>query len=119
MQQEKFVVIDCGAIPSELLENELFGHERGAFAGARREGKLGLFEIANGGTLFLDEIGNMALRLQSKLLHVLQERKVRRVGGIMERNVDVRIMSATNRSLGGNGGARGIPIGSVSSALRL
>ncbi|MCY3551362.1 MAG: sigma-54 dependent transcriptional regulator [Candidatus Poribacteria bacterium] len=95
---EPFIAIDCGGIPSELLENELFGHEPGAFADAR-ERKPGLFEVADGGTLFLDEIGNMALRLQSKLLNVLQTRKIRRVGGIEEHTVDVRIITATNRKL--------------------
>ena len=93
-----FIAIDCGGIPSELLENELFGHEPGAFADAR-ERKPGLFEVADGGTLFLDEIGNMALRLQSKLLNVLQTRKIRRVGGIEEHPVDVRIITATNQKL--------------------
>jgi transcriptional regulator with PAS, ATPase and Fis domain len=76
-----FVPINCGAIPEHLLESELFGYEEGAFTGARRGGKPGKFELANGGTIFLDEIGNMSLYLQAKLLRVLQERQIERVGG--------------------------------------
>jgi len=93
-----FVPINCGAIPSELMESELFGHEKGAFTGAltRRPGR---FEMANGGTLFLDEIGDMPLPMQVKLLRVIQDRQVERVGGNAHINVDVRLIAATNKNL--------------------
>jgi DNA-binding NtrC family response regulator len=94
-----FVSINCGALPENLLESELFGHEKGAFTGAVRE-KKGLFKEADGGTLFLDEIGETSLAMQVKLLQVLQERVVRRVGGNVEEPVDVRIICATNKDLG-------------------
>lgn len=94
-----FVPINCAAIPDALLESELFGYEQGAFTGALKGGKLGLFEIAQGGTLFLDEIGDIPLHLQAKLLRVLEERKVRRVGGSKSLPIDVRIIAATNRNL--------------------
>ena len=93
-----FVEINCGSIPGNLLESELFGHERGAFTDAR-ERKIGLIEAADSGTLFLDEIGDMELALQVKLLRVLEERVIRRLGSVRDRAVDVRIISATNRSL--------------------
>ena len=93
-----FVSVNCSAIPESLLESELFGHSKGSFTGASRERK-GLFEEASGGTLFLDEIGDLNLLLQSKLLRVLQEKKVRLVGDNKMRNVDVRIISATNKNL--------------------
>jgi two-component system, NtrC family, response regulator AtoC len=92
-----FVEINCTAIPAQLLESELFGHERGAFTDAR-ERKLGLVETAEGGTLFLDEIGDMDLALQSKLLKLLEERSVRRVGSLRDQKVNVRIITATHRS---------------------
>ncbi|MCD4715549.1 MAG: sigma-54 dependent transcriptional regulator, partial [Desulfobacterales bacterium] len=92
------VVINCGAIPEELLESELFGHEKGAFTGAHKT-RIGRFEMANGGTIFLDEIGEMSPALQVKLLRVLQERKFERVGGTKSIHVDIRIIAATNRNL--------------------
>jgi PAS domain S-box-containing protein len=94
-----FIKINCGAIPRELLESELFGYEGGAFTGARRQGKVGLIETANGGTLFLDEIGELPLELQVKLLQVLQDRSFSRVGGTATIEVDVRIIAATNVDL--------------------
>jgi two-component system response regulator HydG len=93
-----FVSISCAAIPEGLLESELFGHERGAFTGAVRR-KIGRFELAHGGTLFLDEIGEVPLSVQVKLLRVLQERRFERVGGEETVEVDVRVVSATNRDL--------------------
>lgn len=95
----KFIVVNCAAIPEDLLESEFFGYEEGAFTGAKQKGKLGKFDLANGGTLFLDEIGDMSLALQAKLLRVLQEREFYRVGGIAKIKVDVRIIAATNRNL--------------------
>ncbi|KJS23231.1 MAG: hypothetical protein VR72_02225 [Clostridiaceae bacterium BRH_c20a] len=94
-----FITINCSAIPEALLESELFGYEEGAFTGAKKKGKPGKFELANGGTIFLDEIGDMHLYLQAKLLRVLQEREVERVGGIKPVSIDVRIIAATNRNL--------------------
>ena len=93
-----FVPVDCGAIPASLIESELFGHERGAFTGADRA-REGVFEQANGGTLFLDEIGELPLDLQPKLLRALESRQVRPVGGRGLRNVDLRVIAATNRNL--------------------
>lgn len=97
--QGKFVVVNCAAIPEDLLESEFFGYEEGAFTGAKQRGKSGKFDLANGGTLFLDEIGDMSLVLQAKLLRVLQEREFYRVGGNETVKVDVRIIAATNRDL--------------------
>jgi two-component system response regulator HydG len=96
--EKPFVAIDCGALPKELAGSELFGHVKGAFTGALNE-KQGNFELANKGTLFLDEIGNLTYENQVKLLRVLQERKIRRIGGTSDINVDVRIISATNEDL--------------------
>ena len=93
-----FVPINCGAIPKELLESELFGHEKGAFTHAIRS-RPGRFEMADGGTIFLDEIGEMDLSLQVKILRVLQEKEIERVGGAGVKKVDVRIVAATNRDL--------------------
>lgn len=95
----KFIVVNCAAIPEDLLESEFFGYDEGAFTGARQKGKLGKFDLANGGTLFLDEVGDMSLSLQAKLLRVLQEREFYRVGGTVRIQVDVRIIAATNRNL--------------------
>jgi two-component system response regulator PilR (NtrC family) len=92
------VPVDCGAIPDALMESELFGHERGAFTGADAR-RMGLVEFADGGTLFLDEIGELPLPLQAKLLRVLQERRVRRVGARQENAVDVRVVAATSRNI--------------------
>ncbi|ELX13346.1 propionate catabolism operon regulatory protein PrpR [Janthinobacterium sp. HH01] len=98
-QNRPFVAVNCGAIAESLLESELFGHEEGAFTGARRGGHAGLFEAANRGTLFLDEIGEMPLTLQTRLLRVLEEREVVRVGGTRPIAVNVRIISATHCDL--------------------
>ncbi len=92
------VTVNCGAIPESLLESELFGHVKGAFTGADRT-KKGLFRQADGGTLFLDEIGELSLSLQVKLLHAIEEKSIRPVGGEQERKVDVRIIAATNRNI--------------------
>src|ERR687890_82574 len=95
---EMFQAVNCAAINENLLESELFGHEKGSFTGAHAE-KKGLFEVADRGTLFLDEIGELDIGMQAKLLRALQERKIRRVGGTHEMNVDVRVIAATNRDL--------------------
>lgn len=94
-----FVKINCAAIPSELLESELFGYEEGAFTGAKKSGKKGKFELANGGTILLDEIGDMPMTMQAKLLRVIQEKEVERLGGNLLKNIDVRIISSTNKDL--------------------
>lgn len=96
--KKRFVAINCASIPENLLESELFGHEKGSFTGADKT-KLGLVELAQGGTLFLDEIGELPLALQAKLLRVLQEREIQRVGGVHSIPVDIRLVAATNRSL--------------------
>ena len=97
-QDKPFLAINCAAIPEQLLESELFGHERGAFTGATAT-KQGKVELANGGTLFLDEIGDLSLELQSKLLRILESRVVQRVGGVKDIPVDVRIIAATHKNL--------------------
>ncbi len=94
-----FVTINCGAIPKELIESELFGYEKGAFTGANHHGKMGLIERADGGTLFLDEIGDLALELQSKLLYVLEKGEFLSVGAVEPTKVDVRFIAATNADL--------------------
>ncbi len=94
-----FVEVNCAAIPEELIESELFGHEKGAFTGAVVE-KRGKFELSNGGTVFLDEIADMSLRTQAKVLRILQEHKFERVGGTKTLSVDVRVIAATNKDLG-------------------
>lgn len=97
--QQPFVKVNCAAIPENLLESELFGYVDGAFTGARKGGKMGKFELANQGTIFLDEIGEMPWPMQAKLLRVLQEKEIERVGDNKSRSVDVRIISATNADL--------------------
>jgi len=94
-----FIEVNCAAIPSELIESQLFGHEKGSFTSAIKQRK-GDFELAHGGTLFLDEIGDMSLSAQAKVLRALQENKITRVGGEKEISVDVRIIAATNKNLG-------------------
>jgi transcriptional regulator with PAS, ATPase and Fis domain len=94
-----FVAVNCGALPGELVESELFGYVGGAFSGARREGSPGKFEAADGGTIFLDEIGELPPGAQTALLRVLQEGKITRVGGAQAKPVDVRVIAATNRDL--------------------
>lgn len=94
-----FIAVNCSAIPSELIENELFGHSEGAFPGASEKGKMGLFEMADGGTLFLDEVSDLSIDVQAKLLRVLQEGTIRRIGEAVERKVDVRILASTHRDL--------------------
>lgn len=96
---QRLLKINCAAIPSSLAESELFGYEGSAFTGARKEGKPGLFEIADKGTVFLDEVGELSVDLQVKLLRVLQEKEIQRIGGSQPRKVDVRVIAATNRNL--------------------
>jgi len=97
--QKPFLQINCGAIPENLLESELFGYAGGAFTGAKKNGKMGYFELSQGGTLLLDEIGELPLSLQVKLLRAIQERKIFRIGGTIPYKFDVRIIFATNRNL--------------------
>lgn len=98
-KDKSFVTINCAAIPDNLLESELFGYEDGAFTGARKGGKAGLFEIGNHGTIFLDEIGDMPLHLQAKLLRVLQEKEITRIGGYRSIELDIRVIAATHQNL--------------------
>ena len=98
-RSNKFVAINCGAIPDNLIESELFGYEEGTFTGGKKGGKMGKLEIANGGTLFLDEIGEMPLEMQVNLLRVLQDGRVIRLGGNTEIHIDVRVIAATNKNL--------------------
>ena len=97
-KDKPFIAVNCGAIPDTLIESELFGHEKGAFTDASHQ-KKGLFEVANDGILFLDEIGDLPIQTQSKLLHVLEEREIRRVGGTQSIKVDVCVVAATNKDL--------------------
>lgn len=94
-----FIKVNCSSIPRELLESELFGYEEGAFTGAKKTGKIGLFELANGGTILLDEIGDMPFSLQAKLLRVLQTKEINRIGGTKPISLDVRVIAATNKNL--------------------
>ncbi|MGG7163163.1 sigma-54 interaction domain-containing protein [Clostridium ihumii] len=94
-----FITINCGAIPENLIESELFGYEPGAFTGANKGGKIGLFQLADGGTIFLDEVGELPLTTQVKLLRVLQEKQIEKVGGVESISVDIRIIAATNKDL--------------------
>lgn len=96
---KRLVVINCSTVPENLLESELFGYEEGAFTGAKREGKMGKFELANGGTMFLDEVGDLPMATQSKLLRILEDGFVEKIGGTFPVKVDVRIIAATNRDL--------------------
>jgi len=98
-KQGSFIKVNCAAVPENLLESELFGYEEGAFTGARKGGKLGKFELADKGTLFLDEIGDMEMAMQAKLLRVIQDREIERLGGSKPHKVDVRLVAATNRDL--------------------
>ena len=98
-KEEAFIKVNCAAIPKDLFESELFGYEEGAFTGAGKEGKPGMFELANDGTILLDEVGELPLPVQSKLLRVIQEREVYRIGGKTPVNLNVRILAATNRDL--------------------
>ena len=98
-RDQPFIVVNCAAIPAELVESELFGYERGTFTGALSSGKPGKFELANNGTIFLDEIGELPLGIQAKLLRVLDNHKVTRMGGKQEKRLDIRVLAATNRNL--------------------
>ena len=98
-EQGPFIPINCAAIPESLLESELFGYDEGAFSGARKGGKPGKFELASDGTIFLDEIGDMPLHMQAKLLRVLQEGVIERVGGLRSLSLNVRVIAATNQDL--------------------
>lgn len=97
--KNSFIKVNCGAIPESLIESELFGYESGAFTGANRSGKIGLFELANKGTLFLDEIGELPKDMQVKLLRALQEQEIMRIGGTKPIKINVRVIAATNRNL--------------------
>lgn len=98
-RNEVFLSINCAAIPNELIESELFGYVKGAFTGASREGKAGIFELADGGTIFLDEVGELSLMAQSKLLRVLESGEFMRVGSTKNQKTNVRVIAATNRDL--------------------
>ena len=112
-----FIDVNCTALPANLMEAELFGHERGAFTDAK-ESKIGLFEAAEGGFLFLDEVGDLEPSLQGKLLRAIEERTVRRVGGIRDRKINVRILAATNRDLESEVQARTVSEATCTSVWR-
>jgi DNA-binding NtrC family response regulator len=112
LADKPLIVVNCAALPATLLETELFGHEKGAFTGAV-VAKTGLFEVADGGTLFVDEIGELALDLQAKLLRVLEDGTLRRVGSVKERRVRVRLLAATNRDLAHEVPRKAVPRGSL------
>ena len=114
-----FVAVNCAALNESLLESELFGYVAGAFTGARKEGKAGLFELAHNGTIFLDEINSMSPSLQSKILRVIEEKEVMRVGSDYVIPLDVRIIAACNRPPGRSGEGRAVPSGSVFPAEHL
>jgi transcriptional regulator with PAS, ATPase and Fis domain len=95
-----FIQVNCAGIPENLMESELFGYEEGSFSGARKGGKPGKFELAHGGTLFLDEVGDMSLAMQAKLLRILQDHRVERLGGTRSMEVDIRVIAATNKDIG-------------------
>ena len=99
VKEGPFIKLNCGAIPENLIESELFGYESGAFTGAKKQGKKGLFELANGGTIFLDEVGDLPLTMQVKLLQVIQDKRIQRIGGSKSIAVDARIVAATNKDL--------------------
>jgi PAS domain S-box-containing protein len=98
-KDKPFIKVNCGAIPEQLLESELFGYEKGAFTGARQDGKVGLLQLADKGTVLLDEVGELPLSLQVKLLRVLQEKQIQRLGGSKVKQLDIRVISATNQNL--------------------
>jgi PAS domain S-box-containing protein len=98
-KEKPFISINCGEMPETLIELEMFGYEKGSFTGARTEGKAGLFEVADGGTVFLDEIGELSMHVQTKLLRVLQEHEIKKIGGVKPIKVDVRVIAATNKNL--------------------
>ncbi len=98
-KEQNFIKVNCGAIPEQLIESELFGYEKGSFSGADKNGKLGLFEVASGGTMFLDEVGELPLEMQVRLLRVIQEKEIVRIGGLHPIKIDVRLIAATNRDL--------------------
>src|SRR5690606_31281564 len=97
-KDKAFVEVNCAAIPNELIESELFGHEKGSFTGAFQQ-RIGRFELANKGTIFLDEVGDMSLQAQAKVLRAIEDGKIERVGGVKKIEVDVRIVAATNKNL--------------------
>ena len=115
--QEPFVQVNCAAIPDELIESELFGHERGSFTGATQK-QIGKFEQADRGTIFLDEVGDMSLKTQAKVLRVLQEGEVERLGSARTIKVDVRVLAATNKNSGPGDRYKRVPRGPVLSAQR-
>jgi transcriptional regulator with PAS, ATPase and Fis domain len=98
-KNSSFIKVNCGAIPYELLESELFGYEEGSFTGAKKGGKIGKFKAADGGTIFLDEIAELPMNMQAKLLRVLQDREIEKIGSTKSEKVDVRVIAATNKNL--------------------